>query len=165
MRWHKSHKQRVCLRSWETRTLLSRCIWKSLVFVFPWRIHIEKQRQGVIVIFRKRRFWSLLVGGKERQFASYGDLIRFPLQSCSEMPCFFPPLVYCSLILFKPQHVLRITELHWCLVRLKIHWIRMGNTTPHKLHLIKKSSYNSYKWIIKGDTFIDKRVSDNIHPM
>lgn len=99
----------------------------------PWCLpshggNTEKDRESLFL--GKDSFDPFLVGGKERQFVSYGDLIRFPLQSCSEALCFLPPLVYCSLISFKPQHVLRITELHRCLVRLKIQRARTGHITP-----------------------------------
>lgn len=49
------------------------------------------------------------VGGKERQFAPYGDLVRFPLQSCAETMLSLRSLV-CFFTLFKPRRVLGITE-------------------------------------------------------
>lgn len=44
---HTRQVSRVCLRNCETRSLLSRKTWWSLVFVFPWKINKEKERQGV----------------------------------------------------------------------------------------------------------------------
>lgn len=92
------------------------------------------ETQGVIVIFRKDHFDPFHLVGKKRQIAPYGDLIQLPLQSCMEMLCFLPRLVYCSLILFKPQRVLRITELHWYVVKLKIQAVRRGNVSAIGFH-------------------------------